>query len=96
MYISLHVKYPLLLSDFNETWIFARQIFDKTSVSNFIKIRRFGAELLHEAGRTDMMKLIVAFRYFANAPKNYLHPNIFFLNKLEVLYTVLFHKRLSR
>jgi len=22
MYIGLHVKYPLFLSDFNETWIF--------------------------------------------------------------------------
>jgi len=26
MYIGLHVKYPLLLSDFNETWI-SLQIF---------------------------------------------------------------------
>jgi hypothetical protein len=23
MYIGLHVKYPLFLSDFNETWIFS-------------------------------------------------------------------------
>jgi hypothetical protein len=27
-YIGLHVKYPLYLQDFNETWI-SRQIFDK-------------------------------------------------------------------
>ena len=24
MYIGLHVKYPLFLSDFNETWIFSK------------------------------------------------------------------------
>ena len=29
-----------------------------------------GAELFHAGGRTDMTKLIVAFRNFANAPKN--------------------------
>jgi hypothetical protein len=45
-----------------------------TQISNFMKIRPVGAELLHEDsrtdGRTDMTKLIVAFRIFANAPKN--------------------------
>ena len=29
-----------------------------------------GAELFHTDGRTDMTQLIVAFRHFANAPKN--------------------------
>ena len=29
-----------------------------------------GAELFHADGQTDMTKLIVVFRYFANAPKN--------------------------
>jgi hypothetical protein len=45
---------------------------------NFMKVRTMGSELLHADGRTDkrtdgqtdMMKLIVAFRNFANAPKN--------------------------
>ena len=32
-------------------------------------IRPVGAELLHADRRTDIMKLIVAFRNFANAPK---------------------------
>jgi hypothetical protein len=46
-------------------------IFSKnTTVSNFMKIRPVGAELLHSVGRTDTTKLIVAFRNFANAPKN--------------------------
>ena len=43
-----------------------------------MKIRPVGAELFHEGGRkdeptvrrTDMTKLIVAFRNFVNAPKN--------------------------
>jgi hypothetical protein len=38
-------------------------------VSNFTKIRSVGAELFHTDGQTDKMKLTVAFRNFANAPK---------------------------
>ena len=34
-----------------------------------MKIRPIGAELFHADGRTDMTKLIVAFRHFANAPE---------------------------
>jgi len=37
--------------------------------TNFMKIRPVGAELFRADGRTDMTKLIVAFRNFANAPK---------------------------
>ena len=33
-----------------------------------MKIRTVGAELFQADGRTDMTKLIVAFRNFANAP----------------------------
>jgi hypothetical protein len=33
-----------------------------------MKIRSVGAELFHANGQTDMTKLIVAFRDFANAP----------------------------
>ena len=43
---------------------FSRQIFEK-----LIKIRPVGAELFHADGQTDMTKLIVAFRNFANASK---------------------------
>ena len=35
-----------------------------------MKIRQVGAELYREDRRTDMTKLIVAFRNFANAPKS--------------------------
>ena len=45
-----------------------------TQISNFIKILPVGAELFSAYGRTDrltdMVKLIVAFRNFVNAPKN--------------------------
>ena len=45
--------------------------FSKNSqVSNFMKIRLVGAELCHADRHRDMTKLIVAFRNFANAPKN--------------------------
>jgi hypothetical protein len=36
-----------------------------------MKIRLVGAELLHADGQTDVAKLTVAFRNFANAPQNY-------------------------
>jgi len=35
-----------------------------------MKIRPVGAELFHADRRTDVTKLIVAFRNFVNAPKN--------------------------
>jgi len=42
-------------------------------ISNFVKFRPAGAELFHADGQTDerrdMMKVKVAFRNFANAPK---------------------------
>ena len=42
-------------------------------MSNFMKIRPTGADVFHANGRTDgrteIMKLIVAFIDFANAPK---------------------------
>jgi len=41
----------------------------KPQISNFTKIRPVGDEFCHANRRTDM-KLIVAFRNFAKAPKN--------------------------
>jgi len=37
-------------------------------MSNFVKMCSVGAHLFYTDGQTDMMKLIVAFRNFANAP----------------------------
>jgi hypothetical protein len=52
-----------------------------TKISDFMKIFPLGRELFHPAGKTDMTKLTVAFRKFANAPKNrwlLLKPNLNF------------------
>jgi len=57
MWLGLHVKYPLFLSGFNESRTVTQQIFDKYSISNFIKLRPVGAELFNVDGRTDMTKL---------------------------------------
>jgi len=48
---------------------FSRQIFEKHSNIEFMKIHPVGAELFHADGQTDMTKLIVAFYNSANAPK---------------------------
>jgi plasmid stabilization system protein ParE len=44
-------------------------------ISNFMKIRSVGADLLHADKETErrecMRKLMVAFRNFANAPRNH-------------------------
>jgi len=39
-------------------------------MSNFMKILPVEAQLFHVDGRTDMTKVIVGFRSFANEPKN--------------------------
>ena len=66
MWKSLHVKYPLFLSDFNKK--------KKAQISHFIKTRPVGIQLSHADRRmdrrTDMTKLIVAFRNSADVPKN--------------------------
>ena len=63
----MHVKYPLLLSDFNETCMFSADFREKAQISNFVKIRPVGAEMFHADGRTHI-KLIVNSGNFPNAP----------------------------
>jgi hypothetical protein len=65
MYVYLHVKYPLFLSDFNETWIFPTDFIKIPHILNFMKIRPLGADLFH----ADITKPIVAFHSFVNALK---------------------------
>ena len=65
--IGLHVKYRLFLSDFNKSW-FVRQIFGKYSSMKFHENLSTGSPFVL-CGWTDMMKLIVALRSFANMSK---------------------------
>jgi hypothetical protein len=79
MYISLHAKYPLFSSHFNETLVFLDRFSKNSHISNFLKIRPVGAELFHADGQTDgrtekrteKTQLIVAFRNFANTLNNF-------------------------
>jgi len=52
MYIDVHVKYPLLLSDFNETLIFSIGFSKNSQTSNFMIIFPVGAELFRADGQT--------------------------------------------
>jgi len=65
MCTGLHVKYPLLLSDFNETRIFSTDFSEYPQISDFIKIRQLGAD-----GQTDMKNSVVALRSFVNGARN--------------------------
>jgi len=51
MYIGLHVKYNLFLSDFNGTCIFFERLLKIIEILNSIKIRLEGAMLFHADGR---------------------------------------------
>jgi len=72
MYIGLHVKYPLFLSDFDESLILSTGFSKNSQICNSMKIGPLGADLFHADRRTDgwtdLTMLIVAFLNFANAP----------------------------
>jgi hypothetical protein len=44
---NLHIKYPLFLSDFSQTWIFFDSFSKNPQISNLMKMRPLGAELFH-------------------------------------------------
>ena len=52
MYNGLHVKYPLILSDFNGTWNFRDRFSKNPQISSFMKIRPVGDQLFFVDGRT--------------------------------------------
>ena len=76
MYVVFRVKYPLFVSDFNKHWVLATGFYKNPQISNFVNIRPVGTELFHADGQTDMTKLIVTFRNFANAYKMYILCNL--------------------
>jgi hypothetical protein len=70
MYICLHVKYLLFLSDFSETSIFLTKFLKNAQISNFKKIHPMGAELFCVDRQIDTTKLTVTSCNFVNAPKS--------------------------
>ena len=73
MYIGLHVKYPLLLYEFNDTLIFSIDPRKNLQIPNLIKICSMGAEFFHAE---EQKKPTAGFRNFANAPENPKHSDI--------------------
>jgi len=70
MYIGLHIRYPLFLSDFNNTLFFTigiRKILKYQTSRKSAQLEPSSKQT--EDRRTDMTKLRVAFRNFAKAPK---------------------------
>jgi hypothetical protein len=67
MYIGLHVKYPLFLSHFHETWIFPT-VFPKILKTLWKSVQWEPSCSTWTDGRTDKTKLMFAFRNFWNAP----------------------------
>jgi len=72
MFVHLHLKYSLFLSNFNRTSNFLERLSKSTQISSFLKTVEWEMISMRNDtdGWTEMTKLIVAFRYFANAPKN--------------------------
>jgi len=70
MYTDLHVKHPLFLLDFNETW-FPYRFSKNTRIPNFMEILAMEAELSHAGGRTHMTKPIVTLRNLAKESNNW-------------------------
>jgi hypothetical protein len=77
MYIDRHIKHQSSLSDINGTLVFLT-VSQNTKLLNFMKMHPVGAEMLHvderadrqTDGRSEMTKLIVTSRNFANTPKS--------------------------
>jgi hypothetical protein len=73
MHRGIHVKYPLFSSYLNKILMFSK-ISTNPQIPNFIKICLATDELFNVNEwrdiRTDMTKANLAFRKFANTPKN--------------------------
>ena len=62
-------KVPAILVTLQSKLNFLDRFLKSNQIPNLTEIRPVGAEFFHADGRTDMTKLMVAFRNSANAPK---------------------------
>jgi hypothetical protein len=71
MHIGHHVNFSLF-SQILIKIVFCRRIFEKPHLPNFMKLPPVGAEIFRAVRQPhiEMMKLIIALRKFAKAPKN--------------------------
>jgi hypothetical protein len=70
MWKPLHVKCPLFVSGFNETWNFLTYFPEKLKYQVSWKFVQWNPSyFMRTNGQTDMVKLILAFRNSAKAPK---------------------------
>ena len=69
-YVGLHIKHPLLLSNFNDTWFISTD-FRKIIICliSWKSVQREPSCSVLTDGRTDLTKLIAAFRNFVKARK---------------------------
>jgi hypothetical protein len=70
--IRLYVKYSLLLSELIQLEFNWQFFFLNIEILNLLKTLLLGDELFHVERRTDVTKLIVAFRSFTNKPNKHL------------------------
>jgi hypothetical protein len=85
-YTGLHVKCPLFLLDFNKTWIFLTDSRKNSPITNNMKIPP--VELSYSVRmdrKTNITRLTVALRNFANALKNWKRFIIIFIQILQLI-----------
>jgi len=91
-YIGLHVKHPFFLSDYNETSILSTDLRKILKYQISCKSVKWEPSCIFADWRTDMSKLKVVLRNFANALKNsvktFLYPTLPDLRNSRVSFQI--------